>query len=875
MTCTPEEVRAFIADATKAKEVWQKIADKSWDEIKKKRQDSRLWSITPNNLRQRARYPAWFSIFNIRKPLILARIGIPIGKDTTQDGSDNVGATAAMCLERLAKSLAKTFDYFDTLSYARDDYLATDFGAVRAYYERDEIKQEVKEYLQVQKGDNGQAIFTRGNGEIIDDTNTKFEILQDDEGFFIEHEETVDVEQERVCLEHVLYKHLYVDPDVRAWSRVRRIGFDVFFSEPEFIEVFGMAAFSKLPKGDDGGENGQPENTAKRQLIRVVEYWDWYEKRCYWLPWEGTDFVEPKTYYTPDNDEDYAADLDTRNGLYDLEKFFPMPKPLLTNQPTDEFWPVPEYHQLIDIINDIHNIFSRMFVVTKAIRARLLFDNNIDGLQAALNEAAEADAIGIPNLGQLLSGIGGNLSRVVQYIPVDQLINGLGQLYTALEQRLNSIYKLTGTSDLLQGLITDTTDRTLGERQMTEKYALNQIAERQRKMQEFVRDCYQLMTEIALKNFKDASLDQYIMPQTMPEAHQQNYRAALGLLKENNKRFRIDLETDSTIALNEDYDKKMRIELVNALTSAIEKTANIALNSPALVEVELHALKFLIQGMRQGKMFQAEITQAIDGVIQRAQDASKDGPPPFNKDEVAAQLRQREIDSHAATLQFKIMSNERIEMAKINGELQVQSLRNQIETFKSQVVQQKNFNELQLEYDKLRANIAEAQQALDIERDNLYVELRKITNIQEAEQFRLMIENNVASYERDLGVAAQQLNEYRTILDARERMAQEMRLEHEQLLEKVQVLHDMVTPTQPNINVTNEAAPPPEPLNVIRDAQGNLAAVTMGTKSVKFNRDEFGNLLSVEHQPLEIPEHQPEPGLLKDSGLVPDSGSGK
>lgn len=182
-----------------------------------------------------------------------------------------------------------------------------------------------------------------------------------------------------------------------------------------------------------------------------------------------------------------------------------------------------------------------------------------------MNELSEADAIGITNLSQALTNAGGSLENVCQYIPVDKVINTLSQLYTALEQRLNIIYKLTGTSDLLQGLITDPTERTYGERQMLEKYARNQLEEPQRKMAEFMANSYELMAEMALKNFKEASLDEYIMPSTLDPVHQQNYRAAIALLKNNRRRFRIELETDSTIALNEQYDKQSRLELARGL----------------------------------------------------------------------------------------------------------------------------------------------------------------------------------------------------------------------------------------------------------------------------------------------------------------------
>lgn len=673
---TIEEAKQFIKDADKSRENWHKLAVASWMEIKKQQRNNiPLQAIQPNTVKRLSKYPAWYSIFKIRQPLVLSRIGIPVGRDTTQDGNDNIGATAAICLERLATNLPKSFDFFDVLSSARDDGIVTNVGTVRGYYEKRDVKQKVKEYITPQKSEEtGEVIFLDGSGaEVLTDN-----ISQDDEGYFIEHDEVVDVVEEKICLEPVLYSDLYVDPGIRRWARCRRIAFACHYSQREFVDIFGKQALESIPAPKE--DENDPNGSAKRQCIKVFEFWDEYEKKVYWFADGGSDFIKPKGY--KDEDEEYQEE--EVNGLYNLEKFFPCPEPFVLNQCTDEFWPVPEYFQVQELLEDIHRIFARMMAVTRAIRSRLLFDSNVEGLQAALNEATEGDAIGVTNLAQSLAGAGGTLEGVVQYIPVEKMINGLQQLYVALEQRLNTLYKLTGTSDLLQGLVTDPTQRTFGERQMTEKYALNQLAEPQRKMQEFVRSCYQLMCEMALKNFKDASLEMYIMPQTLQPDQQQQYKAAVEMLRQNTKRFRIELETDSTIALNEQYDKQMRVELVNTLTSAIEKTASTAASSPALVGIELHALKFLVQGFKQGKLFQQEITQAIDDVIKM----SEETPAPFNKEQAdfelekqKFQLRVQEVQQKAGIEQQKVqaeMFRTSADIQKGNAELSLQQRRDEL-----------------------------------------------------------------------------------------------------------------------------------------------------------------------------------------------------
>lgn len=839
MPVSIEEAKAFKQDAIEYRENWFSLATKSWAEIKKRQKDNRLWSITPNSLRRKSRYPAWYSILKIRKPIVFSRAGIPLCKDTTQDGSDPIGATAATCKERLAVNIAKTFDFFDNLSASVDDFLVTDFGQVRAFYSCKEIKEEQKILIMPQLIDPTQPpspenmrFVTQDGKEVVGE-----EIMEMDGQLYLETEKVVAVKDQKVWLEPVIYKDILVDPHITKWGDCKRLLFINYYSQPQFKADFGAAALAEF-KSVVEREVGADEVDKKTKTIKVYEYWDDFEKDTFWFTDYNKEFLTPTKYLVPMDDEGEEENEDL-NGIYNLEKFFPCPKPMIINCASDEFWPYTEYYQIVDILEDIHTIFTRMVVCTRAIRSRMLFDSSIEGLQAALNELSESDAIGVENLAQALVSNGGNLDAAVQYVNVSPIIETLNQLYISLEQRLNTIYKLTGTADLLQGLITDPTQRTLGERQMTEKYALNQVADRQRKVQEFVRDCYELLTELALKNFTKETLANYINPASLPEDQKLNYEQAITLLKENSKRFRVELETDSTISINEEYDKQARIELVNTCTAALEKTADIAQTSPQLVKLELHLMKYLIQGFRQSKLFQAEITEAIDNVMKETE-AMEQQPPPFDKDEFAAKMEQVKLKAEYDFKTAQMQSNERLEVMKMQQSAQIVSIENQLAQFKLQIEQGNASQKLQLDFTKVQADISEAQQALQIKRDELIVEMRKIADKKEIDTFSAMLEQQVASFEAQLSQAQQALAEQKMQLDMNEKYMTEARLQSEHELEKVnQQLQMMVTAK------SLQPEPPKQP-----DITINMPPNPKTKKRTKVQRDEMGNILNFESEDI-------------------------
>lgn len=841
MSISITEAKQFVLDADKGgenhgRENWLYWAKRSWDEIKRREPNDRLLSAQSSDFtrtKRKQRYPAWYSIYKIRQPLVLSRIGTPIGKDTTQDGNDNIGATAAICLERLATSLARSFDFFGVMCAARDDFLTTNFGLVRGYYERDEIKQAVREYITPQKvpGSEDVTFYDSKGKEVFTD-----QIMEDDEGYFIELDEVVDVENERICLEPVLYSDVLLDPDIRRFARCKRLAFVLYYSEQEFKEVFGVKAWNDIPKEPLPGAD---ESIPKRQNIKVYEYWDLYERDVLWWAENGTGFIKPLIY--PDEDEDTEAE---ENGLYSLNDFFPCPEPLTINSPTDDFWPIPEFAQVKSIIDDIHGIFGKMFQLTKAIRPRFLFDASVEGLKAGLNEAATGEGIGIDNLASNLAGGDGDLRRFVQYVPVADMIEGLNQLYTALEQRLNVLYKITGTGDLLQGITTENSGKTLGERQIEEKYSTNQLYEPQRKMAEFVRAGYELMCELALKNFKQESLDTYIMPQTLEPNDQRRYRAALGMLKQDKKRFRIELETDSTIALNERYDNQIRMEFVNALTAALEKTANVAQSEPSLIVPTLHCLKYLIQGFRQAKMFQEEITQAIDQVIEQA---SQPKPPPFNKDEVMAQLKGQELQAKQRDSQVnaqlsqmktqidaqlkgaKIQSDERIAIGKMQSDNANKTIEAQLKQFDIQSANEQWGAELELSYNQLRAAISEAQQKLVADRDALIVEMQKVGSDQQVKAYELQLMQQTAPYENALKAQEQALEARRLMMQSQQISMEDAHVQADNVLQAMRLKLDAAT-------LQHEKTKGPDNVTI------NLPEPKVTSKKVKVSRDKFGNI---------------------------------
>lgn len=805
---TIEDARQFLADVRKKRENWELVAARSWAEIKKRNKKNRLWGGQDLDRQRRwIRYPLWWSCFEIRKPIVLSRLPIPICKDT--QGDDALGRTVCVISERFIKGILKTFDALPVFYTGRDDFLVTNFGWIRAFYKAEQHEEPEKMRVQMlppmppmdEQGqplldEQGQPLppdpnqppmFMAENGQPVQNP------LEDEEGFYVLTGSEITITDEMVYLDHGLYTDLYVDPNIRRWSKCKKLAFAYEYTYRDFKAQFGEKALSTLVQETiDDHKNGKP--------IIVYEYWDYFTREVKWFAENSEDFFQPSTLIPLGEEareveprgreslmEGESADEERADSsdIYGLSDFFPCVEPLLLNAPTDEFWPVPEFFQVQDMLEDVHQIVSRMFLLTKAIRVRFLFDGSVPELASLVGETGEGGGLSVPNLSQVLLNGKGTLAQLVAYFPVAEMIEGLQNMYQAFQQRLDMIFQATGMNDLIRGQ-TSEGDKTLGERQLEGKYAMNRIAPYQEAVQIWIKRNYELLMEMGFKTFSDESIDEYITPQTLDEEDRQRYTAALELAKSNRKkRFRLDFETDSTIAINEQYQRAAATELANTLTKAMESVAKVAETMPELAATELAVLKHLISQFTDGKLFIDEITKSIEEVIEKVKQP-KDTPP-----DAALMKVQLDTQKMGYEFQFKQMDakmKEQLEYAKIQAKSSQDNIKNQLEQFKLGVAQGMSQQEMQLAVTKLQSDIAQGWESLNIQKETLLASVQDEVGKKEMDQMRIMLEARVKSQEMTLAEADQALRAFEVQMGAQdahaslqERIATEQRLQREEM----------------------------------------------------------------------------------------------
>lgn len=810
---TIADVKQFVIDAKKKQEDYRLIADRSWNEIEKRNKLGKLYGGGELDRAKRwTKFPLWWSCWKIRQPITLARLAIPVLKDT--QGDDPYGRTACVIGERFVKGILKTFEAFPEFSAANDDFLVTNFGWGRWCYRSEETQEEEKIRLQVVEPPQPEMpeaapmegedvapaepmppIFLNPEGQEVPAELVK----EDDLGPYLSTGQLVNVENEEVYFEAGNYAGLLVDPDATRWNKVTRLAFEYPYTYREFRAKFGDKALAKLVQTDI------QEHKSGKKPIMVYEYHDSILREVRWFADNSEDFFQPVEMDDANVEglKEVEGDYD-HSDLYGLTEFFPCTEPLVINQSTRNFWPTPEFFQVQDILDDINSIVTRMLQLTRAVRIRFLFDSSVKALQPLIGENwanGEGTGMGVPNLEQSLMNNKGSLSNLVAYFPVDELMKGLQGMYVAYDQRLNMFYNITGFSDLIRGQ-TSEVDKTYGERQLEGKFALNRMEPYQRAVQEWIKNNYQLGLEMGLKMFSDESIDEYITPQTLDPEDKQRYVPSLELLRNNRRgRFRMDFETDSTISINQDWKKKQAIETANAITKMMESVAKTANEMPELADAELRIMKHVVGELTDGKLFLDEITDAIQKTIDKVNEPKEPEPnPDMEKLKLEGARLQLEVRRQTFEEQ-RAMTEDQLEQLKIqmDGQLENAKLmqKERLDGFALQLEQIKNANangvavsELNIKAQSLQSELMLAQQEIAARRAEFLLQAKEIADKTEVAQLKLLIDKATADEKQRIeelyaGVQAQQ-----AMLSEREKWITESRLQEEH---KLKVAESVVT----------------------------------------------------------------------------------
>lgn len=429
----------------------------------------------------------------------------------------------------------------------------------------------------------------------------------------------------------------------RTWEEVSIVWRRVPLTRAECVARFGKVGEQiKLDQKSDFDDEvlATPEGETLKKAT-IYEIWDKKEGIAVWLS------------------KSHPETLDVVPDPLQLDGFFPCPKPLYATTTTDSLIPVADYAQYQDQARELDVICERIDGLAKAIKVVGVYDATQSGVQRMLQEGVNNTLIPVDNW--MMFAEKGGLKGVVEFMPLDTVVAALNALYLAREQAKQTIYEITGISDIIRG--TTDPNETLGAQQLKGQFASKRLKKLQDSVAQFATELLKIKGQIICKHYQPESIAAIAGANMLSPQDQALVPQAIELLRDNAMSdFRIEISSDSLIEVDEQQEKQNRMEFIDSIGSYLERAAVMPPQyAPLLGEILLYG----VRAFKAGKTIEGAIEEAIESFKEQAAQPQEPQPDPeIVKAQMQMQLEQERLRGDQERAQQQMMLDRDMEMEK-------------------------------------------------------------------------------------------------------------------------------------------------------------------------------------------------------------------
>jgi hypothetical protein len=733
--------------------------------VKRYRDDNRN-----QNTNETAKFNILWSNVQTLIPAVYARL--PKADVSRRFGdNDPVARVASQLIERaLDFEIEHYTDFRSTMKHAVEDRFLGGRGVAWVRYEPHVREQDIPEDgLQVtedvdEADSSGQQVKTAMPGV--------------DGAMGQEAEPQEEIEYECAPTDYVHWKD-FGHAVARTWEEVTSVWRWVYMTKESLAERFGEEMAKKIPL-DAGPETNKQYSTQSKDFTRakICEIWDKESGKVYWISKSCPDI------------------LDERDDPLGLENFFPCAKPLYATMTSDTLVPVPDFVLYQDQATELDILTDRIDGLVKALRVRGVYDASQPTLQRLLTEGDNNTLIPVDKW--MAFSEKGGLKGSIDLLPLDTLSNALLQCYRARDEIKNQIYEITGISDIVRGQTA--ASETATAQQIKGQYAGLRLRAMQEDVALFASELFQLKAQVICTKFQPSTILQYAAAQAMQPADQALIPQALMLLQDKPLRsFRIQVDSDSLVQIDEKQNKRDRTEFLQAMGGFLTQALPMGQQVPELVPMLIELVKFGVGAFKKAAPIEGTIDQAMEEMKKKQQMMAQQPPPP-NPEVVKMQAEQQ-------FEQMKMQADAQREQMKLQADSQRDQMKMQLDQQREQT---------RVEADKQIEQI-KAQSEATLEKQKQDFEAWKV-------QYEAQNKLNLARIAANPGVDV-------PLLEAQElqskQMVQTLSMSLNDALNKMAELHqnmlEMQTQTMNQIEGVKLAASAPK--RVIRGADGKVAGI--------------------------------------------------
>jgi hypothetical protein len=626
--------------------------------------------------------------------------------------SDPVGRTASVIIERCLQYEIDKGDFDASMRLAILDRLLPGRGTVWVRFEEKELAQPVDAL----PGEEG------GEAQVMPNAPYKYECTP---------------------VDYVFWKDVRYSP-ARCWDEVTWIARRVYMSQDDGIKRFGedfkQVPLTHEPVGLDEMEKMGVEGLDDMKKAVVWEIWSKTTKQVFWVS------------------EGYSKTLDIKDDPLGLDNFWPCPKPLFATQTTETLVPIADYSLYQDQAKEIDMLTNRIAKLVEAVKVVGVYDASQQSVQRMLSEGVDNQLISVDTWAAFAEK--GGLKGVVDFMPLDSVLQALRECYAAREQAKQVVYEITGLSDIIRGA--SIASETATAQQIKSQYASLRLKRLQTEVAQFASEVLRIKAQIMCDFYAPQTLVE--MSGIMGTMDAQYAEQAIMLLKSEPARgFRIEVASDSLVEMDEATEKQNRLEFLTSVGTFMERVLPVAQQVPELAPLMGEMLMFGVRAFKGGRSMEAAFDSALTKLNEPKPPAEPQPDPEQMKmqamaqaEQAKAQIEQAKLQTQGQIEQFKAQQSKELEQMRQEYESAREQLRQEAETqraemkanaerlLKIELVQMQNENEAQ----KI------AGEKLELSKTDVIENIGAIV-----QQFAEQLNNAIQSQEQNSKIALEQIKQ--------------------------------------------------------------------------------------------------------------------
>ena len=504
----------------------------------------------------------------------------------------------------------------------------------------------------------------------------------------------------------------------RTWEECDGIWRVAFLDRQEVRRRFGdeianALPYDQKPDGLDKDAEGQdPLNKTK-----VYEIWDKRTKRVIRLH------------------KAHATCLEVQDDPLELDGFWPIPKPLQATTSSKSIIPTADYILWQDQAKELDRLSHRIAMLTRAVKVVGVYDASVQALGQLLSGGSENQLVPVDSWAAFAEK--GGVKGAVELLDVTSVAQILLDLYQARDHVKQDIYEISGLSDLIRGasdpeetataqqiksnyasvrlkdmqrevqvhardaikiaaeiicgqFALETIRELSGIQMLTkaEKQAIQGQIQAGQHYQQMAQQLQQRMQQAQQQPPQPGMPPQQPMnpamllgppppqpdPKVIPLLKEPAWEDVEALLRNRPARnFRIDIETDSTIAQDERAEQEARLDFANMVGKLLEATVQSITQVPELAPAVTQTFMFVLRAFKVGRPTESAFQEAMDKLEAKAANPPPPQPPPKLQEIMA----KGKVDAQNIQLQGKV--DTQVEQVKAQAEQQIASGKAQIQ----------------------------------------------------------------------------------------------------------------------------------------------------------------------------------------------------